>query len=174
MNEKWFAVGKIVNTHGIRGELKVLPQTDFADVRFAPGSKLRMLNEESGASQEVKVESARANKNVFIVKLDGFHDINLVEKYKGWVLKVSEADLVELGDGEYYYHEIIGCRVVTEEGEELGVISEILSPGANDVWVVERPKGKGKQILIPVIDDVLIGVDKQEKLVTVRLMEGLI
>ncbi|MOA56814.1 Ribosome maturation factor RimM [compost metagenome] len=91
------------------------------------------------------------------------------------MLKVAENELVELNDGEYYYHEIIGCRVVTEDGEELGEISEILSPGANDVWVVDRPKGsKGKQILIPVIDDVLIGVDKRERLVTVRLMEGLI
>ncbi|CAM3944620.1 ribosome maturation factor RimM [Paenibacillus alkaliterrae] len=174
MNEKWFTVGKIVNTHGIRGELKVLSQTDFADVRFAAGSKLLMLNEESGDSMEVKVISSRSHKNVYIVKLEGFNDINLVEKYKGWVLKVSEAELVPLDEGEYYYHEIIGCRVLTEEGEELGVISEILSPGANDVWVVDRPKGAGKQLLLPVIDDVLISVNIKEKLVTVRLMEGLI
>lgn len=54
MNEKWFTVGKVVNTHGIRGELKILSQTDFADVRFASGNKLLMVNEESGASLEVK------------------------------------------------------------------------------------------------------------------------
>jgi 16S rRNA processing protein RimM len=174
MSEKWFAVGKVVNTHGIRGELKILSQTDFADVRFAAGSKLLMLNEESGAKLEVKVISARENKNVYILKLEGFTDINQVEKYKGWVLKVSEANLVDLDEGEYYYHEIIGSRVVTEEGEELGTISEILSPGANDVWVVDRPKGSGKQLLLPVIDDVLISVNTKEKIVTVRLMEGLI
>lgn len=174
MNEKWFTVGKVVNTHGIRGELKILSQTDFGDVRFAAGSKLLMLNEASGATLEVKVISSRANKNVYIIKLEGFTDINEVEKYKGWVLKVSEANLLELDEGEYYYHEIIGCRVVTEEGEELGTISEILSPGANDVWVVDRPKGTGKQLLLPVIDDVLISVNIKEKVVTVRLMEGLI
>ncbi|WP_169083102.1 ribosome maturation factor RimM [Paenibacillus sp. PL91] len=174
MSEKWFTVGKVVNTHGIRGELKILSQTDFADVRFAAGSKLLMLNEESGATLEVKVVSARENKNVYILKLEGFTDINQVEKYKGWVLKVSEANLVDLDEGEYYYHEIIGCRVVTEEGEELGTISEILSPGANDVWVVDRPKGSGKQLLLPVIDEVLISVNTKEKIVTVRLMEGLI
>lgn len=174
MSEKWFTVGKIVNTHGLRGELKILSQTDFADVRFAAGSKLLMLNEENGASLEVKVISSRPNKNVYILKLEGFNDINQVEKYKGWVLKVSEANLVDLDEGEYYYHEIIGCRVVTEEGEELGTISEILSPGANDVWVVDRPKGSGKQLLLPVIDEVLINVNTTEKTVTVRLMEGLI
>jgi 16S rRNA processing protein RimM len=174
MNEKWFTVGKVVNTHGIRGELKILSQTDFADVRFAAGNKLLMVNEESGASLEVKVISSRANKNVYILKLEGFTDINVVEKYKGWVLKISSDQQLELEEGEYYYHEIIGCRVVTEEGEELGTISEILSPGANDVWVVDRPNGSGKQLLLPVIDDVLINVDTKEKIVTVHLMEGLI
>ncbi len=174
MSEKWFTVGKVVNTHGLRGELKILSQTDFADVRFAAGSKLLMQNEENGATLEVKVISSRPNKNVYILKLEGFNDINQVEKYKGWVLKVSEANLVDLDEGEYYYHEIIGCRVVTEEGEELGTISEILSPGANDVWVVDRPKGSGKQLLLPVIDEVLISVNTKEKIVTVRLMEGLI
>ncbi|MGG1633609.1 ribosome maturation factor RimM [Paenibacillus sp. FSL A5-0031] len=174
MNEKWFTVGKVVNTHGIRGELKILSQTDFAEDRFASGNKLLMVNEESGASLEVKVISSRANKNVYILKLEGFTDINAVEKYKGWVLKISADQQLELEEGEYYYHEIIGCRVVTEEGEELGTISEILSPGANDVWVVDRPKGSGKQLLLPVIDDVLVNVDTKEKIVTVHLMEGLI
>lgn len=108
------------------------------------------------------------------MKLEGFTDINAVEKYKGWVLKISADQQLELEEGEYYYHEIIGCRVVTEEGEELGTISEILSPGANDVWVVDRPKGSGKQLLLPVIDDVLVNVDTKEKIVTVHLMEGLI
>jgi len=174
MSDKWLTVGKVVNTHGIRGELKILSQTDFADVRFAAGNKLLMVNEENGASLEVKVISSRANKNVYILKLEGFTDINAVEKYKGWVLKVSSDQQLELDEGEYYYHEIIGCRVVSEEGEELGTISEILSPGANDVWVVDRPKGSGKQLLLPVIDDVLINVNKKEKVVTVHLMEGLI
>ncbi|WP_141500800.1 ribosome maturation factor RimM [Paenibacillus luteus] len=174
MSEKWFTVGKVVNTHGIRGELKILSQTDFAEVRFAVGSQLLMLNEENGASLEVKVIGSRANKNVYILKLEGFTNINEVEKYKGWVLKVSKDKQLELEEGEYYYHEIIGCRVVTEEGEEIGTISEILSPGANDVWVVDRPKGSGKQLLLPVIDEVLRNVDTKEKVVTVHLMEGLI
>ncbi len=174
MEEKWFTVGKVVNTHGLRGELKVLSQTDFGETRFAPGSRLQLINEQTGKSLEVKIASSRVQKNVYIIKLEGLNDINLVEAYKGWTLKVSERDREQLEDGEYYYHEIIGCRVVTEEGEELGIISDILSPGANDVWVVDRPKGKGAQLLLPVIDDVLLGVDKQERLVTVRLLEGLI
>ncbi|MCR2804986.1 ribosome maturation factor RimM [Paenibacillus soyae] len=174
MSEKWFNVGKIVNTHGIRGDVKVLPQTDFADERFAPGSKLMLMNEQTGESREIKIVSSREQKNVYFLKLEGFNNINDVEKFKGWMLKISESQQGQLDEGEYYYHQIIGCSVVTEEGEELGVISEILSPGANDVWVVERPKAKGKQLLLPVIDDVVLHVNVADKRITVRLMEGLI
>jgi len=174
MNGNWLTVGKIVNTHGIRGELKVLSRTDFGDVRFAPGSTLLLRDDERGISVDVKITGSRLNKNMYIIKLEGFNDINEVEKFKGASLLVAEEQLDELEEGEYYYYEIIGCEVVTEEGEQLGTITEILSPGANDVWVIDRPKGAGKQILLPVIDDVLLSVDVERKLVTVRLMEGLI
>jgi len=174
MDGKWYTVGKLVNTHGIRGDVKVLPQTDFAEQRFAPGSKLMLVNEENGKNLQGKVTSSRLQKNVYIVKLEGFNNINEIEPYKGWTLKISESEQGKLEEGEYYYHEIIGCRVVTEEGEELGEITEILSPGANDVWVVKGAGPKRKEILLPVIDDVVLTIQPADKLVTVRLMEGLI
>ncbi|MFD0959456.1 ribosome maturation factor RimM [Paenibacillus chungangensis] len=174
MNENWYTVGIIVNTHGIRGELKVVSKTDFPQQRFAPGSVLMMVAEDNNKSMPVTIASSRAQKSMYIVKLKGFDSINEVEQYKGWTLKVSEEQQGELEEGQYYYHEIIGCSVVTEDGEELGTISEILSPGANDVWVVERPKGSGKPILIPVIDQVVRSVDVKGKIVSVSLMEGLI
>ncbi|CAH0122121.1 MULTISPECIES: ribosome maturation factor RimM [unclassified Paenibacillus] len=172
MSHTLFTVGKIVNTHGIRGELKIVPQTDFPEVRFQKGSKLLFQHPETKATVPVVVEGARLHKNMYMVKFEGFHNINEVEKYKGWLLKVSEEHLVELPEDEYYYYEIIGCRVVTDEGDELGVISEILSPGANDVWVVERPQGK--PVLLPVIDEVLLDVDVEQKVVKVHLLEGLL
>ena len=174
MNGKLFNVGKIVNTHGIRGEVKVLTQTDFADIRFSKGNKLLLQDAEEKQLLPMTVESGKPQKNVWLVKFSGIADINEAEKYKGWSIKVGEDDLVELDEDEFYHHEIIGCRVVTDEGEELGAISEILSPGANDVWVVERPKGMGKPVLIPYIDDVVLTIDVENKLVTVRLLEGLL
>ncbi|MUT66327.1 ribosome maturation factor RimM [Paenibacillus sp. NEAU-GSW1] len=174
MSAKWYTVGKLVNTHGLRGEVKIMPSTDFADERFAVGSKLSLQDEQSGKAIEIEITAAREHKGTYIAKLKGFNDINEVEKYKGWLLKISETEQAELEDGQYYYHQIIGCKAVTEDGEELGVISEILSPGANHVWVVDRVKPKGKQILLPVIDDVILDVDVAEKVVTVRLLEGLI
>ncbi|MCG3056595.1 ribosome maturation factor RimM, partial [Escherichia coli] len=85
---------------------------------------------------------------------------------------VSEDQLSELEDGEFYFHEIIGCIVKTEEGQELGKIKEILIPGANDVWVV---KGKdGKEILIPYIDAVVQEIDVENKEIIITVMEGLL
>jgi 16S rRNA processing protein RimM len=172
MSETRFNVGKIVNTHGIKGEVKVLLQTDFPEVRFQKGSKLLLVDAALKKELSVVVESGRPQRNVYIVKFSGLNDINEAETLKGWLIKVNAEDLLELEEDEYYYHEILGCRVLTEEGQELGLITEILTPGANDVWVVTPPQGKG--ILIPVIDDVLLHVDVAEKVVTIRLMEGLI
>jgi 16S rRNA processing protein RimM len=172
MSEAMYNVGKVVNTQGIKGELKVLLSTDFPEDRFKKGSKLILLDADQKSQMIVEVESGRLQKNVYIVKFVGFNDINQVEQYKGWSLKVRASDLVELESDQYYYHEIIGCNVVTEEGEELGTITDILTPGANDVWVVTRPQGK--PVLLPVIDDVVLKVDVAAKLVQVYIMEGLI
>jgi 16S rRNA processing protein RimM len=172
MSDKLYTVGKIVNTHGLLGELRIFPETDFADERFAKGSELVFVEPQTNIRIPVLIESAREHKKMFIVKFKGFHHINDVEKYKGWLLKVEEQYMLELPDDEFYYHEIIGCLVVTDEGEELGTISEILSPGANDVWVVERPSGKS--VLLPYIDDVVLDVDIENKRVKVHIMEGLL
>ncbi|GAB1155548.1 MULTISPECIES: ribosome maturation factor RimM [Paenibacillus] len=164
-------VGKIVNTHGIRGELKIMPLTDFPEVRFAKNAELYLFTPDNHPVL-VHVESARLHKNMYIVRLKEYGNINEVEKFKGGIAKVSKENLAELEENEYYFHQIVGCTVVTEEGENLGTISEILTPGANDVWVVKT--AAGKEILLPVIDDVVLDVDVNEKLVKVHLMEGLL
>ncbi|MNR53947.1 Ribosome maturation factor RimM [compost metagenome] len=86
-------------------------------------------------------------------------------------MKIEAKNQKPLEEGEYYYHEIIGCKIVTEEEQELGLVSEVLTPGANDVWVVSLPKGK--QLLLPVIDDVILKVDIPNKTIRIHLMEGL-
>lgn len=174
MSEKLLTVGKLVNTHGIRGEIKVLSRTDFPEVRFAPGSKLLIIPEGGKDRLEVTVESSREHKGMYIVKLKDFSDINQVEKYKGSLIMVTEDDRVELPENEYYFHDIIGCEVFTDDEEhpKLGVITEILTPGANDVWVVKP--SKGSDILLPVIEEVVLEVDVSGKRVVVHLMEGLL
>ena len=166
----YFNVGKIVNTQGLQGELRVLSVTDFSEERFKKGSKLSIFDDKNQFVMEVEIASHRKQKNFDIVKFKGLYHINDVEKYKGCSLKVAEEDLSDLEEDEFYYHEIIGLDVY--EGDQLiGQIKEILQPGANDVWVVAR-KGK-RDLLLPYIPPVILKVDIPNGRVEVDIMEGL-
>jgi 16S rRNA processing protein RimM len=169
---KWFNVGKIVNTHGIRGEVRVISRTDFANERYKVGNTLYIFMENADAPIEVKVARHRVHKSFDLLTFEGYDNINLVEKFKGAMIKIPESQLQPLNEGEYYFHEIIGCTVITEEGEIIGQVKEILTPGANDVWVVKRKNGK--DVLIPYIDDIVKAVDVAEKKITIHPMEGLL
>ncbi|GMB08483.1 ribosome maturation factor RimM [Thermolongibacillus altinsuensis] len=169
---KWFNVGKIVNTHGIRGEVRVISRTDFANERYKVGNTLYIFMENADAPIEVKVARHRVHKSFDLLTFEGYDNINLVEKFKGAMIKIPETQLQPLNEGEYYFHEIIGCTVITEEGEIIGQVKEILTPGANDVWVVKRKNGK--DVLIPYIDDIVKAVDVAEKKITIHPMEGLL
>lgn len=165
-------VGKVVNTHGIRGELKVWPETDFPDERFRPGAELLLVSPDESQAIPHTVSGARPQKNVFLVKFREYDNINQVERFKGWSLKVPADNRAKLAPNEFYFHDIIGCDVVTEEGEKVGVVKEILRPGANDVWVVKQTNGK--TAYLPYIADVVRDVDVAAKRVTIRVMEGLL
>lgn len=171
----YYNVGKIVNTHGIRGELRVVATTDFPEERFKKGSRLAVFKkaDDQVPLQSVTLTSARQHKGFTLVTFDGYDDINAVLPFKGTVLKVEDVDLTdnELDDGEYYYHQIIGLTVVDVEGKNLGTIKEIMAPGANDVWVIERPDST--ELLLPVIKQVVKQVDLSKHQVVVELMEGL-
>lgn len=166
----YYQVGKIINTHGIRGEVRVLSTSDFTDERFMPGNALYLFDKGT-LVKEVVVKTHRKHKQFDLLSFEELEDINLIEGFKGFDIKISEDQQQDLEDGSYYYHQIIGLDAVTLDGEKIGRISEILAPGANDVWVVKR-KGK-KELLLPVIDDVIKKVDLEQGLVVVDLLEGL-
>lgn len=166
----YYQVGKIINTHGIRGEVRVLSTSDFTDERFMPGNALYLFDKGT-LVKEVVVKTHRKHKQFDLLSFEELEDINLIEGFKGFDIKISEDQQQDLEDGSYYYHQIIGLDAVTLDGEKIGKISEILAPGANDVWVVNR-KGK-KELLLPVIDDVIKKVDLEQGLVVVDLLEGL-
>lgn len=169
---KWFNVGKIVNTHGINGEVRVISNTDFAEERYAPYNELHLFLPGKKEGIPLTVKSHRVHKNFDLLKFDGYENINDVVQWKNSILKVTEEQLSDLPDGEYYFHEIIGCEVRTIDNEVIGIIKEILTPGANDVWVVARENGK--DVLIPYIDQIVMDVSIEDKRIVIKLMEGLI
>lgn len=170
--EKWFNVGKIVNTHGIRGEVRVISRTDFADERYKVGNSLFLFQNNQEAPIELKITSHRKHKNFELLTFEGYHNVNDVVGFKEGLLKVPESYLAPLDQDEYYFHEIIGCKVQTVAGEELGTIREILTPGANDVWIIQAKKGK--DILIPYIEDIVKEINIPNKTIIIEPMEGLL
>ena len=166
----YFNVGKIVNTQGLQGEMRILSVTDFAEERFKKGNKLALFDKKDQFVMDVEIASHRKVKNFDIIKFKGMYHINDIEKFRDFSLKVAEEDLSDLEDGEFYYHEIIGLEVY-ENDVLLGTIKEILQPGANDVWVVKR-KGK-RDLLLPYIPPVVLGIDIEQGRVDVEIPEGL-
>lgn len=170
MTEKMFKVGKIVNTHGIRGDVKVVRITDFAE-RFELGNTLYVVKEGEQPIQ-LTIDRHRVHKGFDIIHFSGYDNINDIESFKGSFLKIAEEQLTNLAEGEYYYHEIIGCTVYDVQGDKIGNVTEILSPGANDVWVVKR--AQGKDVLIPYIDDIIVEIDIEQKKIVIDPLEGLL
>ena len=164
-------VGKIVNTHSLKGEVKVISSTDFEEERFKKGSKL-LITRGNQLIREVIVESYRNHKNFLLVKFEGIDSVEEAEKLKNLQIKIDSDEVGELEENEFYFHQIIGCEVFDENDKNLGEIIDILTPGANDVWVIKGENGR--EILIPYIEDVVKKIDITSKKVNIEVMEGLI
>ncbi|KRL68405.1 ribosome maturation factor RimM [Companilactobacillus versmoldensis] len=170
MTDKLFRVGKIVNTHGIKGEVRVIAITDFPQERFSAGSKLFLKT--NNGTKEFTIESSRKHKSFTLLKFKGYDNINDVEQYKNAELFTTDEVKPELADGEFMYNQIIGLKVVDQQLGEIGTVTEIMELGANDVWVVKSPKYD--EVLVPYIKDVVKKVDLDKKTIQVDLPDGLI
>lgn len=171
----YYRVARIVNTFGIRGQLKLIADTDFPEERFASGKTLYILKDlNSQPLASVQVAKAAIHKGTWLISFVGYDNINQVEGFKGCWLAIDESEQDELEEDSYYHHQLLGLEVVTLEGKTLGKIKEILQLGSNDVFVVQRNIPKAKDALIPFIGDVVKAVDLEAGQVKVELMEGLI
>lgn len=152
-------VGKIINTHGVHGELKIFPTTD--EVKRFSYLKKTIIDD-----HEYEVENVKYFKEFVFLKLKGINDMNEATKYKGKDLMVTRENALKLKEGEYFISDLIGLSVITDEGEDLGTIDEILETKANKVYVVGK-------ILIPDIKECILNIDLDKKQMTVHLLEGL-
>ncbi len=166
--EQLLQVGVISSTHGIRGEVKVFPTTDDAG-RF---KKLKEVVLDTGKEQiPLEVQGVKFFKQFVILKFKGIDNINEIEMYKGKSLLVTRENAVELEEDEYYIADLIGMRVVTDEGER-GILKDVIETGANEVYVVQFDDLG--EVLIPAIHDCILNVDVEEMEMKVHLLEGLV
>lgn len=160
--------GKIINTHGLRGEVKVVTWTDypevFEDIEFL------YVHKKTG-DERLDIKNIKYQKNNIIVKFSQINDIDEAEKYKNMILYVDRDQMPPLPEGMNYIVDLIGLEVYNEEGEKIGVIADVFNTGANDIYDVKR-EGK-KNLLLPVIDECVKEVDMENGRVIVNVMEGL-
>ena len=168
MNDE-LQVGVITQTHGIRGEVKVYPTTDDA-ARFR---KLKEVILDTGRERlTLKIENVKFFKQFVILKFQGYDSINDMEKYKRASLLVPRAQAVKLEKDEYFVADMIGITVVTDEGENFGVLKDVLATGANDVYVVSR--ADGTEVLLPAIKECILAVDMEKRVIKAHIMDGLL
>lgn len=165
--EDVFQVGVISTIHGIAGEVKVFPTTDDMN-RF---KKLKEVILDTGKeTQLLHIQQVRFFKNMVIVKFKEFQSINDVERLRGKSLYVTRENAVKLQKDEYFIADMIGIQVVSDEGEDLGILQDVMQTGANDVYVVEKD---GEELLIPAIKDCILSVNVEEGKMEVHLLPGL-
>ncbi len=165
--DKYYVIGKIVNTHGIKGDLKVIPTTD--DI-----SRFEILDfvyiDKKGNIDKYEVQKVRYHKQFVILKLKNIDDMTTAEGFKNTEIKITKDMALPLDEDEYYIGDLYSMNVVTESGEALGVIKDIIFTGANDVYVV---CDDNREILIPAIKQCVLNVDILNNTMMVRLLEGL-
>ncbi|HOJ11080.1 MAG TPA: ribosome maturation factor RimM [Clostridiales bacterium] len=183
--QPFLEIGKIINTYGIKGELKVIPLTDspqrYYDLEWAFVGDDNVL-------EKYNIEKVRILKDLVIVKFKELNDINQAEKMKGQFIKVNRENAVKLPENTFFICDLINCEVLNYIDEKkLGTLKDIIQTGSNDVYIVQEESSEGSQgsqgsqgsegfreILIPALKSVVKKVSVEEKKMWVSLPKGLV
>lgn len=160
----YVAIGRVGAPWGVRGAVKVVPLADSREL-FAPGQGVTV------AGQRRVIASARWQKGLVYLRLSGTDDRESAEALRGRLLAVAESELEPLPEGHYYRFQLIGLAVISTDGEELGRLTDVLSTGANDVYVVRGDRG---EVLLPATDEVVREIDLEAGRMLVEALPGLL
>lgn len=160
MKQKYLEAGEIVNTHGVQGEVKIMPWCDGPE--FLKAFKTFYIEE-----KPYKVTGARVHKNMLLCKLEGVNDVSAAQTYKGKVIKIDR-DAAKIAEGRVFISDLIGLPVFAD-GQEIGKLKDVYTGPANDVYIV---KGE-KEYMIPAVSEFLEDVNVDEGYIKVKLLEGM-
>ncbi|MFQ8704472.1 MAG: ribosome maturation factor RimM [Thomasclavelia sp.] len=161
-------IGKIVGTHGLKGEVKIRSSSDFSEERFKKGNFLIVRYQENDI--ELEIVSSRVHKSNYLISFKDNQDINLVEKFIGsFVYGFKDKELLD--DDEYFYDDLIGLEVSSTDGKMIGAVTSIYDNGRHDILNIDH---NGKNVAIPYVDAFIKSVDMDNKIITVELIKGLI
>lgn len=162
--DKKIIVGKINGVYGVKGWVKVFSETDPREgiTKYNP-----WFLKQQGKWREVKLESGRRQSKTIIAKLEGYDDREESMLLTGAIIGIKPEQLDSLGQDKYYWRDLIGCRVVNQQGIELGVVSKLLETGANDVLVVKSDQDDRERLIPWTLDNTVIEVDLEQDLISV-------
>ncbi len=163
----YLAVGQLRRPHGVRGEIRMEVFTDFPE-RLAAGRTVFV----GPRRMPLQIRSVRWHNGALLVAFEGYNDREQVGLLRNMLVTIPAEEAPPLPEGEFYYHQILGLRVVTDEGETLGRVTEIMETGANDVFVVRADDGRS-EILLPDTDEVVLDIDLAAGVMKVHLLPGL-
>ena len=161
-------IGRVIRPQGLAGRLKVFSYLESQDVLDALAEVF--IGRRAQEAAVFPLHAVQKGREFFVLTLGGVEDKDTAAKMVGSSVWMPSEAMKQLPDGEYYWHEIIGLEVVTEEGRILGRIESVFPTGSNDVYVC---RGMEKEILLPAIGDVILKIDRDRGLMVVRLLKGL-
>jgi len=168
-HDNLIAVGRVTGTHGIKGQLRL--QSYSGNLESLKAARTVILHQPDGKLREYGLQRAADHGNVYLLTLAGFDNINQVLDLVGSELCLQREQLPATDDDEYYWQDLLGLSVITDQGVQLGCISDILETGANDVYVIS---GQGRDYLIPAVSSVISKVDLPARTMIITPLEGLL
>ena len=166
--EDMLRIGVVTTTHGLHGEVKVFPTTDDVK-RFKKCDEVILVTRQGNLT--LHVQGVKFFKNIVIVKFKEFDTIEQVEGFRKCDLMVTRENAIPLKEGEYFLGDAVGCEVEDEDGVKIGVVTDTIETGANNVFEIRTEDGK--EVLFPVIPDCIKSVDVKEKKIVAHVMKGL-
>ena len=167
---EYLKIGKIINTFGIKGELKIKSYTDFDDERFAVGNEVFVAT--GGEYLKFKIRTYRVHKNNVLLSFEDMLDINKVEQYKNCDIYCDKTAIHELEEDEYYFFELEGMEVFSDEGEYIGKVIKVEEGVVQNLLRIRRENNE--TVLIPYVEAFIEEVDPEKNRITVHLIEGLL
>ena len=167
--EDFFQVGIITSPHGVHGDVKVYPTTDDVK-RF---KRLKEVILDTGKERlNLEIEGVKFVKQLAVLKFKGYDNADEVEKFRQKPLFVPRENAVRLGRDEYFIADLMGLKVLDEEGQEIGILREVIETGANDVYAIEL--NDGRELLLPAIKQCVLEVDVEAGFIRIHILEGLL
>ena len=165
---RYLAIGRVIRAHGLRGEVSIAILTEFPE-RFETTEWVHLGNEFEATPY--RLEKFRWHQKNILLTLAGVTDRTQAEQLKGQFVQIPVEEAMPLPEGSYYLYQLVGLQVVTTQAEVLGVVTDILETGANDVYIVEN---EDREILLPAIPEVVQSVDIEKGQMVVKIIDGLI